>query len=70
MMKHIRSDWKKFLRYAWSLRLSAIAGLLSGVSAILPLFVDSIPRGVFAGLTLIFVTGAMVAQFIVQKDLP
>lgn len=50
MMKHIRSDWKRFMRYAWSLRLSAIAGLLSGVSAILPLFVDSIPRGVFAGL--------------------
>lgn len=70
MMKYIRSDAKKFLRYAWSLRLSAIAGLLSGVSAILPLFVNSIPRGVFSVLTLIFVTGAMVAQFVVQKDLP
>jgi hypothetical protein len=61
------SNWKRIMRKAWSIRLMLAAGLLSGVEAVLPLFVDSLPRGVFAGLSITIITGAMVARVTAQK---
>jgi hypothetical protein len=47
-------NWRGVLRCAWSIRLMILAGLLSGVEAILPLLdgVLPIPPGIFAVLTL------------------
>jgi hypothetical protein len=47
-----------------------IAGLLSAVEVILPLFADVVPRGVFAGLSLVAVGGGFVARLLAQRDLP
>lgn len=62
-------DWKRIIKKAWSVRLLVIAGLLSGCEVILPMYSDVIPRGVFAGLTIIVAIGAMVARVVVQKKL-
>lgn len=62
-------DWKRIVRKAWSLRLMLLAGLLSGCEAVLPLFVDAIPRGIFAGLTLAVIPLAMVARVVAQKEM-
>lgn len=59
------SEWKWIVRKAWSVRLIMIAGLLSGVEAVLPLFADSCPRGIFAALSLsisVVALGARVTQ--------
>jgi hypothetical protein len=63
------SDWKRVLKKAWSMRLMLLAGLLSGCEAVLPMFSDSIPRGVFAMLTMLVIPLAMLARVIAQKEM-
>lgn len=62
-------EWRRILRRAWSIRLAALAGLLSACEAILPLFGDAMPRGLFAWLTLVTITGAMIARVVAQKGM-
>jgi hypothetical protein len=63
------ANWQRVIRKAWSFRLMLLAGFLSGAEVILPLFIDSIPRNVFAGLSLVTVMGAMVARVVAQRDM-
>lgn len=62
-------DWKDVLRRAWSIRLMLLAGLLSGVEVILPLFVDALPRGLFAAVSGMVVMLAFVARLVAQQGL-
>ena len=61
-------NWKEILRKAWSIRFLVIAGLLSGAEVILPLFHESIPKNLFAALSMVFVTAAFVARLVAQRD--
>lgn len=61
-------NWKDILKRAWSIRLMLLAGLLSGCEVILPLFIDAMPRNVFAILSLLAVSGAFVSRLVAQKD--
>lgn len=63
------SNWKEILTKAWSIRFMVLAGLLSGIEVILPLFNDSLPKTLFAALSLVFVTAAFVARIVAQRDL-
>lgn len=65
----LASDWKRILRKAWSVRLMILAGLLSGLEVILPLFMDSIPRNLFAVLSMLTISGAFMARIVAQKDM-
>lgn len=60
--------WKKIARRAWSFRLNALAFAFGGAELVLPLFVDTMPRRVFAGLSLVALAGSMWARLIKQKD--
>lgn len=60
------NDWRRTLRYAWSLRLVMLAAALSAAEVVLPLFVDAMPRGVFAGLSLLAAVGGAVARVVAQ----
>lgn len=62
-------DWKRVLRYGWSIRLIVLAGLLSGAEVVLPLFVDSIPRNLFAVLSMLVTAGAFVARIVAQPKM-
>jgi hypothetical protein len=59
---------RRVLRRAGPVRLSLVAGVLSAAEVILPLYADAIPRGVFALLSLVTVTGAMLARAAVQQE--
>lgn len=65
----VRANWKRFLRKAWSVRLMIIASVLSGCNAILPFAGEFMSRRTFAAVSFFVVTGALLAQFIVQKSL-
>lgn len=65
-MFKLASDWRCILKRAWSLRLGALALVLSGLEMVLPLFIDDIPRWVFAGLTFVVVAAAMWARLVWQ----
>jgi len=63
------TQWRLVLRKSWSVRWLALAGLLSGAEVILPLFVDSMPRHMFAILSMAATAGAIWARVLVQpKD--
>lgn len=59
-------DWKKIARRAWSFRLTIIAAFLSGAEVVLPLFIDVLPRNLFASLSFAAVVGAAVARVVAQ----
>lgn len=59
-------DWKRIARRAWSFRLSIIAALLSGAEVVLPLFIDMLPRNLFASLSFVAVVGAALARVVSQ----
>lgn len=62
-------SWRTVLRKAWSVRLIALAALLTGLEILLPLqpWVP-IPAGAFAFLSFIVTIAAFVARLVVQKD--
>jgi hypothetical protein len=63
------TNWKHLLRKAWSIRLMLIAGVLTGLEAILPLWVDSMPRGAFSVSSMAVITLAMIARVVAQSGL-
>lgn len=62
------SQWRRILKKAWSIRLMLLAGLLSGVEAILPLFSEAIPRGIFSVASILVISGAFIARLVAQKE--
>ena len=63
------NDWKKILKKAWSVRLVLISGMLSGAELILPMYVDALPRGVFATLSILTAGAAAVARLVAQPKM-
>lgn len=57
---------RKVLRHAWSVRLGILAAVLSGAEVIVPLFVDAMPRTLFAVLSFLTVVAAVLARFVAQ----
>ena len=62
-------NWREILRRSWSLRFIILAGVLSGLEIILPLFMDVIPRNTFALLSFVSVSAAFVARLVAQKGI-
>lgn len=62
-------DWKIVARKAWSVRLMALASILSGCEAVLPYAEFVLPRGSFALLSFVIVTLALLARFVAQRDI-
>lgn len=65
----LSSQWKKIIRKAWSFRLAAVAGILSGCELIIPMFSGSLPRGPFAALSFLFTAAALIARLVAQKNM-
>lgn len=61
-------DWNVVLKKAWSVRLIVLAGALSGAEVMLPMFQDSIPRGMFASLSGMVTAMALFARVIAQPS--
>lgn len=62
-------EWKTILKRAWSVRLMLLAGVLSALEVVLPLFADFFPRGGFAALSGLTVGAAFIARLVAQRGL-
>lgn len=62
-------NWKRVARKAWSVRMLYLASILSGCEAMLPLIGDTFNPKVFAGITFVIVTAALLLRFLAQKEL-
>lgn len=63
-------NWKDILRKAWSVKFMVLAAVLSGVEVILPMFAEHFPHNMFAALSGLSVSAALVARIYAQKDAP
>lgn len=68
-MIELTPNWRTVLAKAWSIRMMILAGVLSGIEIVLPLFASNFPRGVFAVLTFISVFCALIARILAQKEI-
>lgn len=65
------SNWREVLTRAWSVRLTLLAAILTGVEFAVP-FLDGylpIPQKLFAGLAGLTAAGAFVARLIAQSNI-
>jgi len=62
-------QWKKTLRYAWSLRLMALSGVCSVGEILVAYYPDALPRGAMAGLSGSFALGGIIARFCTQRNM-
>ncbi|MDE2440167.1 MAG: hypothetical protein KGP14_04010 [Betaproteobacteria bacterium] len=63
---YLHPEWRRILRKAWSVRLAALAGTFAVVDAVLPLYVDSLPRSTFAVLAGVSAFGSIITRAIAQ----
>lgn len=62
-------QWKKTLKYAWSLRLMALSGVCSVGEILVAYYPDALPRGAMAGLSGSFALGGIIARFYSQRNM-
>ena len=55
------------LKHAWSLRLIAVAGLLSGAEVALPYFTPETHTRAFAGISGLVCAAAFIARLVAQR---
>lgn len=60
-------DWRRILRRAWSVRLMALAFMLTVAEVALPFWSDAFPPRVFAILSGLAVAGAFVSRLVAQN---
>lgn len=60
-------DWRKELNRVWSMKFIIAAVLFEAADQVLPLFVDFIPKGPFAVLSMIAAVGAGAARLVKQS---
>lgn len=62
-------DFGRVFPRLWSVRLAILAGLLSGLEVILPLFPELLPRGWFAIASFVVTMASIVARAIAQPGI-
>lgn len=62
-------DFGRVFPRLWSVRLAILAGLLSGLEVILPMFPEVLPRGWFAVASFLVTCASIVARAIAQPSI-
>ena len=71
MVKKLKlgNTWRKVLRKAWSVRLSALAAVFMAAEIVMPMLAPSIPSYLFVCLALMASIGSIWARVLVQKTM-
>lgn len=69
-LPELHPDWKRILTRAWSIRLLALAGVLSALEFLLPYIATDprIPALLFRLLSIVVITAATISRIIAQKE--
>jgi hypothetical protein len=62
------ANWREILRKAWTIKFGVLATMFALMQVIVPIYVDSLPRDLFAILTGVSTLGVIVARLVWQKD--
>lgn len=61
-------NWRGILFKAWSIRFGVLATVFALMQVVLPIYVDDLPKHLFATLTGIATVGVIVSRLVWQKD--
>lgn len=64
----IDPDWRRVIRKTWSVRFMVLASALILVETLLPFYMESLPRGIFAGLAAIATIAGIWARVVLQRE--
>jgi hypothetical protein len=64
---HLINNWLDILRKAWSIRLIILAGILTGLEALVPFLSTNVPY--LRTITFVVICLAFIARLTAQKDL-
>lgn len=62
------SNWREILLKAWSIKFGVLATIFSVMQVIVPIYVDELPKHLFATLTGVATVGVIVARLVWQED--
>ena len=62
------SNWREILKKAWSIKFGVLATIFAVMQVVLPIYVDELPKHLFAILTGIATLGVIVARLVWQED--
>lgn len=60
-------NWRQILTKAWSVRLMALAAVLSGLEVAMPYLDGSMPQGRFAAVSAVVTSAALLARLLAQR---
>ena len=62
------ANWLEILKKAWSIRFGVLATIFAVMQVVLPIYVDELPKYLFAVLTGLATVGVIVARLVWQED--
>jgi hypothetical protein len=63
-----KSDWKNILFKAWSIRFGVLATIFALMQVLVPIYVDELPKHLFAALTGVATLGVIVSRLVWQQE--
>ena len=64
----LHQNWREILKKAWSIRFGVLATVFALMQVVLPIYVDDLPKHLFATLTGVATVGVIVSRLVWQKD--
>lgn len=64
----LHQNWREILKKAWSIRFGVAATIFAVMQVVLPIYVDDLPRHLFAILTGVATVGVIVARLVWQQE--
>ena len=62
------TNWREIFCKAWSIRFGVLAAIFAVMQVVLPIYVDDLPKHLFAILTGIATVGVIVSRLVWQED--
>ena len=61
-------NWREILLKAWSIRFGVLTTIFAFMEVVLPIYVDDLPKHLFAALTGVAAVGGILSRLVWQKD--
>lgn len=64
----LHENWREILKKAWSIRFGILATIFALMQVVVPIYVDDLPKHLFAVLTGVATIGVIVARLVWQQE--
>jgi hypothetical protein len=61
-------NWREILTKAWSIKFGVLATIFALMQVIVPIYVDDLPKHLFAVLTGVSTVGVIVSRLVWQQE--